>query len=379
MRITLVGPVFPFRGGIAHFTVMLARSLTEAGHILQLISFRRQYPQWLYPGQSDRDPSHAPIDFPAEYVLDPIDLLTWKKTTRQVSEFHPDLVVVSWWITFWAPAFAALANDLQRKGLPIVFLIHNVIPHEARFWDQWLTQSTLNHGNYFIVMTTQQEKRLLEIIPEAKTWLCPHPVYDMFASQPLSKSSARQRLGISQEEKVVLFFGIVRPYKGLRDLLTAISLLKEQGKSFFLVVAGEFWQDISKYQQQIQHLSLENQVRLENRYIPNEEVGIFFSAADVFVAPYTGGTQSGAVKIAMSFHLPLVVTETIAENISAQEANGLCIVPPGDPYALAKGIQSLLAEPAKPVTIHSPAETGWKMFISAIESMHNQEAHNQVG
>jgi glycosyltransferase involved in cell wall biosynthesis len=375
LRVTIVGPVYPYRGGISHFTTRLARALEQHGHTVQVVSFRRQYPAWLYPGQSDRDPSQQRLDIVAEYLLDPFFPWTWRQSARHILQFRPDIVVLQWWTTFWAPAFLALARQLNRKGAPASFLIHNVLPHEAGFWDPWVARLVLRQGRAFIALTGQEKQRLLALVPGRPVEVCPLPVFDMFTGQQAPREEARRHLGLPSLLPVVLFFGIVRPYKGLETLLDAIARLRERGLGTRLIVAGEFWEAKDKYLRQIERLGLAEQVRLEDRYIPNEEVARYFSAADVFAAPYTSGTQSGAVKLAMSFGLPVVASQCAADAILAgQPDSRVVITPPGDAQALAQGIEKALEGLGRPgdAGFHHPQqldESSWAALVAAIERL----------
>lgn len=328
MRIAVVGPVYPYRGGIAHYTTRLAQAIREEGHELLVVSFQRQYPRFLYPGKSDRDPSQDVEQIEAEFILDPLYPWTWQRSVRRIKEFAPDLVVIQWWTTFWGPAFWWLARGL-RPACKVVFLIHNVLPHETRFFDPWVARWTLSQGGGFIVQAESQRDKLKELLPLADPLLVEHPLYDQFAEKRIDKGEARRRLGLPEDRPVLLFFGIVRPYKGLRNLIEALALVYQQGYSPLLVVAGEFWENVEDYQKRIKELGLEEAVRIYNYYIPNEEVPVFFSAADVFVAPYTGGTQSGALKIALAFGLPVVASEKISfGSISSVKKNSITKIAP---------------------------------------------------
>jgi glycosyltransferase involved in cell wall biosynthesis len=194
-----------------------------------------------------------------------------------------------------------------------------------------------------------------------------HPVYDMFESQRVSKGLARQQLGLPQEAMINLFFGIVRPYKGLSVLLQAISVLKNDSRKFYLVVAGEFWEDIDKYSLQIEQLGLQDCIRIDNRYIPNEDVPKYFSAADIFAAPYISGTQSGAVKMAFGFGLPVVASDAIAEE-NWSDSPSIQIFPSGDENALAKCLASEKVLQKGPGVQGIP-DSGWEELVQAIESL----------
>lgn len=369
MNITLVGPVYPYRGGIAHYTTLLARALQSSGHSVQVISFRRQYPAWLYPGSSDKDPSREPLQVNAEYLLDPIAPWTWHRTAHQIADSRPDLVVIMWWTTFWAGPFAFLRRSLQRKGLRVIFLIHNVLPHEERPQDVWLAKLALNAADAFIVQTSQERKRLLRLIPCAVTWECPHPVYSMLAHQQVPKEEARQKLQLPADQQTLLMFGIVRPYKGLRVLLEALHLLRGSGQEPYLLVAGEFWDTKDEYLRLVETYGISSQVRFDDRYIPNEEVGLLFSAADAMVAPYTAATQSGAAGMAIGFGLPLIVTEPVAAGLAAIDPADLYVAPAGDAVKLARAISSFLTRTQPSTRQPRPTPDDWQRLVDTLTSI----------
>jgi glycosyltransferase involved in cell wall biosynthesis len=367
MRFTLVGPVYPYRGGIAHYTTSLAKAI-QVGHTLQLISFKRQYPAWLYPGQSDRDPSSERLEVQAEYILDPVNPFSWRSTCREIEAYAPQRVVLQWWTTYWAPAFGYLARRLTSLGIPVVYLIHNVLPHEVRPWDRWLARLALKPANSFIVQTSRENDRLQTLLPGRTSVLCPHPVYDLFTSQHIPQGEARSRLRIPADKRVILFFGIVRPYKGLHDLLEAMSLLGDNTGRVHLLVAGEIWGDPSIYQRQIENLGLKDRVTIDNRYIPNEEVPLFFSAVDLFAAPYTAGTASGATKLALGFGLPAVVTRNIVDDtLQHHTEQDVFVSEPNNPADLSRTIQRALSliETSRIKKV-SDTRTGWTEMVAAI-------------
>jgi glycosyltransferase involved in cell wall biosynthesis len=361
MRICLVGPVYPYRGGIAQYTAILGNELNIIGDEVLAISFSRQYPRWLYPGRSDRDPSHQPLSYPAQFLLDPMYPWTWENTFVAIEKWHPDRVVFIWWTTFWGPAYMWLARRLANRGKKNIFLIHNVLPHEKRFFDRFLASATLRNGKGFIVQSSREKENLAQLLPHAQpVYLCSHPIYHQFQKSSLPKEQIERQLGLSAGKPVLLFFGFVRPYKGLRYLIESAAQLKQLGKPVQILVAGEFWEDEKSYLQMIDALDLTGSVIIHNRYIPNEEVGIYFSVADIFVAPYLGGTQSGVIKIAMDFRLPMICTTTIAEN---EFGTGLRVVPPMDANAITHAVIDLLTNPEPQTANHIPE---WQKIIEAI-------------
>ena len=364
LKIALIGPVHPYRGGIAHYTAMLAKTLARENTV-RVISFRWMYPGFLYPGGSSLDPSESPLLTEAVYLLDPVNPISWWRTAQWITEWAPDVVVFQWWVTFWAPAFMGVSWVLKRRGFRILFLIHNVLPHEERPWDRLLVRSTLRMGDRFITHTPRERERLLELVPNANASIHPHPVYDMFSHNRLSSSAAKQDLGLSLDRKVLLFFGFVRPYKGLKVALEALAILRDRGQSVHLLVAGEFWEDKAVYTRLIEQLELSALVSMDDRYIPNEDVARYFSAADAVIAPFTGGTQSGSATIALSFGLPLVVTDRIAEGISSS-ADNLIVIPVGDPAALADAVEALFHRSPDSTKKHENTNEDWTSIARLI-------------
>jgi glycosyltransferase involved in cell wall biosynthesis len=363
MKIVLIGPVHPYRGGIAHYTTSLALALKDVGHDVQVISFKRQYPAFLYPGESDKDPSKNPTRVEAEYLLDPLYPWTWLQTARKILADPPDLVIIKWWVTFWGLAFGVLIRLLGQK-VKTAYLIHNVLPHENRVWDRLLARFALRPAPAFIVQAASQQERLLGLLPQAKVHFCSHPAYGRFDERDISKAEARRQLGLPAEAPVFLFFGIVRPYKGLNHLLEA---LPKTNADLHLVVAGEFWGDASAYLQQIERLGLSQRITLLNKYIPNEEAHVIFSAADALIAPYVGGTQSGVVERANGYSLPVVMTDIIANGDERSLAD-VRIVPAGDEDALASAMTELAAMPRRDA-LPKPPQDDWQRMVATIEGI----------
>lgn len=376
MKFSLVGPVYPYRGGIAHYNTQLALTLASRGHTVQVVSFKRQYPAWLYPGESDKDPSQHPLLTPAEYLLDPLYPWTWLKTLGVIRQSLPDRVVFNWWTTFWAPAYAFLTWRLRRSGIQVLFLVHNVQPHESRFFDRFLARLALGQAGGFITQTAREAERLKELfvgqgqIQRTRVQICPHPEYEMFSSQRIPQVEARRKLQLPGEGPVLLFFGIVRPYKGLEYLLEAIRRSALQGVNPYLIVAGEFWEQKQHYLEIIERLELKDRVRLDNRYIPDEEVADYFSAADLFVAPYVQGTQSGSAHLALGFGLPVVASLSIVdETLMEREGSQTWLAQPGDADSLAIAIRTAL-QAVQAGNIPKPQVAtvgGWERLAQVIE------------
>jgi glycosyltransferase involved in cell wall biosynthesis len=334
-----------------------------------VISFRRQYPAWLYPGETDKDTSQSPLTIAAQYLLDPLYPWTWLRTADLILEKAPDLVIFQWWTPFWAPAFAFLARRLKKAGVRIVFLVHNVMPHEPRLWDRFLGRLALSAGQDFIVQTEKESERLRLLFPQAKPAVTPHPIYAMFSNHLVAPEKAREKLNIPTDAKTLLAFGIVRPYKGLVFLLEALEILRKKGEDYHLIIAGEFWEPEQTYRSQMKSAGIEDLVHIYNYYIPNEEIPTFFAAANVFVAPYIDGTASGAVKMALGFGLPTILTRCIMDETLGQQTN-IWVVNARDSEDLAAAVQNSFANYSENKEI--ACNDDWDRMVAVVESLHKE-------
>jgi glycosyltransferase involved in cell wall biosynthesis len=365
LKIIHIGPVYPYRGGISHYVASLTKTLSK-DYEVEVISFRSQFPKWLYPGSSDKDPSHQKHEVEAEYLLSPLDPLSWMKTIRTIQENHPDFIIIHWWVTYWSIANAVIASSMRKLDIPVLFLIHNVFPHESHWWDKSLARIGLRKGYAFIVHTENESKKLKELIPDAEVSTCPLPLFDFTNSQGLSKEAARSELDLPQQVPILLFFGIVRPYKGLDILLEAITVLKKTSQEIFLVVAGEIWEGKRRYRKKITANKLSEHVILIDQYIPNESLPLYFSAADAFVAPYIGGTASAALALALNFGIPSITTEHIASGISLPDDAHLSVCRAGDVQDLANKINSALNIPGVEYFPSSHTQRSWDNMVETI-------------
>lgn len=307
MKICLIGPTHPFRGGISHYTTLLYRHLRKR-HQALFISFVRQYPKWLFPGKTDIDPSHNQIQEPGvKRILDSMNPLTWFATIRSITKFKPDLVIIPWWVSFWAPQFWTISFFIKVfTQSKILFLCHNVVEHESKWIDKILTRLVLNNGDQFIVHSNEDQANLKAIIPDATVKKTYHPTYDVFNMADSDPDKVRKKYHI--KGYILLFFGFVREYKGLKYLLNAMpQILKTQDVT--LLIVGEFWKDKEQYLSLISDLGIEKNVIVVDEYVPNEDVRDYFSTADLVIQPYTSATGSGVVQTAFGFHKPVIATK----------------------------------------------------------------------
>jgi len=370
MKITLIGPVYPYRGGIALFTSSLARELEGQGHQVQLLSYNRQYPSWLYPGKSDKDPVQKNVDPRVQFLFSPLNPIDWLKTLRAIKKNNPDLIVVQWWTLFWTPAYHWLFKRLRKQNQRLVVIVHNTVPHEKKAFDEFFARAVLQQANEFICMNPNDAKKLQQLIKceASQIKIVPHPVYQPFEPTGMTKEELRALLGLPYECKVILFFGFVRAYKGLSYLLEAMPILMGEGVPIRLVIAGEFWEKEDIYIQQLAKLGIEDMVSMYPEYIPDDQAAKFFEVADVFVAPYTGGTQSGSVKLALGYGLPIVVTEVVADELVRQSPGKMEVVEAGNAVDLATGIKTILQQPSGlNDTREFLNQSSWNTLIQALE------------
>ncbi|NIM19618.1 MAG: glycosyltransferase [Candidatus Latescibacteria bacterium] len=335
MKVCLVGPVYPYRGGIAHFTSLLAKEFAK-DHEISIINFKRLYPSFLFPGKTQFDESGSPLQVESERLIDSMNPFTWILTARAIARRRPDLVVFQWWQPFFAFTYAGVLFFLKLFWKSqVVYLCHNVLPHEASIFDRTLIKIGFTFVNAFLVQSQEDRMNLLRFRKHARVAVNPHPIYDVFKQSYITREEAREKLGI--QDRITLFFGYIRPYKGLRVLLEAFAESIERVPSTLLIV-GEFYEDQESYISLMEELSIRDKIVLVDRYVPNEEVEIFFTACDIVVLPYLSATQSGIVQIAFGFGKPVIVTGVGGLPDVVEDGVTGYVVPPNDPESLAKAI-----------------------------------------
>lgn len=339
-KISLIGPCHPYRGGNALFVTHLYHALKNDFEI-QVLNYSLLYPDFLFPGTTQFDKSLQPINpVPNERVVNSINPFTWLQTAKRIEEFDPDLVVFDWWNPFFGPAHFSISWFLKNRFKnKILVITENVISHEGRWIDRTLTRIGLRYASRFMALSDNVVKDLEFIRHERKVYRSELPIYDCYEDlNKFDPAIERSGLGFSPDDKVVLFFGYVRKYKGLDILLRAFpDVIKDIPKARLLIV-GEFYDDPQIYLSLIEELHLRPHVKLINQFVPNEDVGKYYSASDVVVLPYRTGTQSGILNVAYGFERPVIVTNVggLAESVD-EERTGF-IVEPESAEAISSGI-----------------------------------------
>jgi glycosyltransferase involved in cell wall biosynthesis len=343
-RVALIGPILPFRGGIAQHTTMLHRALAARADVLT-ISFSRQYPAWLFPGASDRDPGHAGHrEAGVRYEIDSLNPVTWRSAVRSIRDFAPIGVILPWWSAYWTFCFHHIAAASRRANTPVVFLCHNASEHEDAAWKRALAKWALRTADRFVVHDQRARQALLDAVPRASVLVHPHPTHDHF---PRALGSLPRRAALE-----LLFFGFVRPYKGLDLLLDAMALL--EGKDIHLTIAGEFWSGLDDCRARIASPGLQERVELLPRYHSEHETAELFTRADVVVLPYRSATGSAVIPLAYHYGKPVIATEVGGlPDVVQHDRTGL-LVPPCSAQALADAIRSM--SPAKAANMRPAIE-----------------------
>ena len=341
MKIAILSCFYPFRGGIAQFNANLLRELGREGHEVRAFNFKRQYPSLLFPGKTQYvAPDDVADKVESTAVLDTANPFNWMSAASEIRKWGPDVLVVRYWMSYFGPSLGYVARRMAPE-CKVIALFDNVIPHEPRFFDKAFTGYFIDSADGCITLCREVGEDLLKLRPDAVHTVIPHPVYTHFGER-IDKEEAERRLGIPHGSRNLLFFGLIREYKGLDILLQAFAMLKGD---YRLIIAGEPYGSFDKYQALIAALPDPGKVHLFPDYIPDSEVKNYFSAADVTVLPYRSATQSGISAVSNCFEIPMITTDVggLRETIAEKGTGILCEHP--TPECVADGIEKYFADP----------------------------------
>ena len=309
MKIIIVGTSYPYRGGIAAFTDRLATEFAKEDVDIEVVTFRLQYPSFLFPGKTQYSDSKTLVGFPIERKVNSINPLNWIKVGKEIRKKNPDIVIFTYWMSFFAPCFGKMARVIKRnRHTKCIGLIHNMIPHEKSLLDKLLPPYFVKAMDGFVALSKAVLNDIAILDKQNKPRVfTPHPLYDHFG-EIMDRAEAVKHLNLDPNYRYFLFFGLVRAYKGLDLLIDAFADERLRKYPVKLLVAGEFYDDPKPYLEQIKKHGLQDFVIIENQYIKDGNVKYYFNLSEMVVQPYKSATQSGVTQVAYHFEKPMLVT-----------------------------------------------------------------------
>ena len=367
MKIICIGPGNPLRGGIAKFNESFALACKAEGHDTEIVSFRFLYPGFLFPGKSQFTDDPAPKGLTIHSWLHSLNPINWMKVADKIISLKPELVILNYWMPFFAPVMGFVARRIKRKSkVKIIAITHNLIPHEKQAFSGILTRYFVNSIDGLVCLSSSVLDDL-RLFNKSTPALClPHPVYDIYGSK-VSREEALNHLHLNPEKKYLLFFGLIRKYKGLDLLLEAFSRVKNP--ELFLLVAGEFYEDKTTYTVLAGNLGISDKVIFTDSFIPDSEVKYYFSASEMVVQPYITATQSGVTQIAYQFDCPMLVTNTggLAEIVLDTKTGFVCEI---DPEEISDKIELFFNDNLGPAMIENIKQEkqrfSWDNFVQQV-------------
>ena len=338
-KLVIIGPAWPLRGGLSAFDEKLATQFTEKGIQTRIDTFSLQYPSILFPGKSQYTTDPKPNNVNIEVCINSINPFNWIKIGLKLHREKPDLIIVRFWIPFLAPCLGTILKIAKKnKHTKVISIVDNMIPHEKRIGDRLLTTYFVKTVDGFIAMS-EKVKNDIKTFSHKPVSISPHPIFNHFGD-PITKLEARLQLGLPKEDKIILFFGYIRKYKGLDLLIHAMSNETIKKLGIQLMIVGEFYEDASAYHDLVSSLGLQDQIKFYSNYIPDGEVKNYVCSADFIIQPYRNATQSGVTPLAYHFEKPMLVTNVggLADTVPNLKT-GIVVAPTTE--AIAKGIETL--------------------------------------
>ena len=367
MKIVSIGPAAPYRGGIAKFNESFVLACIALEHDTEIVSYKYLYPAFLFPGKTQFTKDLANETIKIHSLVHSLNPFNWSKVALFIASLNPDLVVIHYWMPFFAPALGVIARKVHGKtGVKVIAITHNLIPHEKQPGARILTRFFLKSIDGIVALSSSVVSDYESFKVTGKAIYLPHPIYDIYGDK-LPKRESREHLNLDPSKKYLLFFGLIRKYKGLELLLYSFALLRD--KNLRLIVAGEFYEDKSKYISLAKELGISDLILFTDTFIPDKEVKYYFSAADLVVQPYLTATQSGVTQIAYHFNCPMVVTNVggLAEIVINGKTGFVCNRDPKEISASIKKaldpvIHSLLVDGIK----REKYRFSWENFVRKV-------------
>lgn len=371
-KIVIVGPVYPYKGGISHYTGLMARNLRKEYEV-EMISYKMQYPKFMFKKeQRDYDNDTFKVE-DTKYLIHTANPFNIASVSKKIRNMNPDLVIVQWWHPYFAPCYTILRMALKK--IPVIYVCHNVFPHERFPLDRFLTKLVLKKGNGFILHSNKEVEDLKTIIDNPKHIVAKHPTYNAFKFNNYTKSDAKSIINESEDKKILLFFGLVREYKGLKHLLRAMPDIIQYDSNIVLYVVGDFGSDKEDYLSIINENKIADNVRIVDGYVPDKEVEKYFAASDIVVLPYESATQSGVVQIAYGFDKPCLVTKVGGLPDVVIDGKTGYVVEPFNPRAISDAVINFYKENKEQEFISGVQSEAykydWDRMNEAIQTLYN--------
>jgi D-inositol-3-phosphate glycosyltransferase len=344
MRIIILGTAHPYRGGMASYNERLARQFMSEDHEVKILTFTLQYPGFLFPGKTQYTDSPAPEGINISRILNSINPFNWIRTGYRIRKEKPDILIIKYWHPFMAPGFgtvARIAGKKKKGNTKVICIFDNVIPHEKNVLDRFLTSYFVQSIDGAIVMSKSVGDDLNSFKVNIPIAFNPHPLYDNYGSM-ITREEALKKLDLNSGYSYLLFFGFIRTYKGLDLLLEAFADSRFRNRKLKLIIVGEFYESDTPYKEIIEKHNIADDIILNDRFIKEEEVALFFSAADLVVQPYRSATQSGVTQIAYHFEKPMLVTDVGGLSEIVIDGKSGYVVPP-EPAKIADAIDDFFA------------------------------------
>lgn len=336
MRLSLVTVGPPYRGGLSDLSTLIFNELGR-DHTVQFINFSRQYPKLLFPGKTEFKKGSQRSNFPSERIVDSLNPFSWARAADRIIAFQSEGVILRYWNPFFAPMINIISQRLKQHGIMVTIFIDNLIPHEKSFIDTWAARRVLGHADHVFTMSKYVTQDVLSFRSELSVTTLIHPLYENYKSL-YSKVEARSILKLDEQQPVILYFGLIRPYKGLDILIRALGTIHEQLKNYKAYILGEAYENEQKYKDLIQSSGVEANVIYRNEFVSDEDLPLYFAACDVLVLPYRSATQSGIIGIAFQMDRPVIATQVGGLGEYIEEGKTGYLVTPEDPEALGVAI-----------------------------------------
>ena len=309
MKIVILGTAYPYRGGLATFNERLARQFQAEGHDVEVVTFTLQYPSFLFPGKTQYSNEVAPTDLKIKRWVNSCNPFNWVSVGRKIRKMQPDMLITCYWMAFFAPCYGIIERIVKGNGKTrCVALVHNMIPHEPSLLDKLFAPFYVKSTDGFVALSDSVVRDIDKLDKHSKPkTFSPHPIYDHYGER-MSKDEACRALKLDVDKEYMLFFGLVRAYKGLDLLLDAMAKIYDKLSNLRLLIAGEFYEQEDMYRKQIEANGLADKVIIRNEFIPDADLRLYFGAANLIVQPYKTATQSGVTQVAFHFEKPMLVT-----------------------------------------------------------------------